>query len=661
MRISIKTKLIVATFIPLLVAISICWLTGFFIHNSQIAAQAKNRVRNNLNTAREVYLNEISHIRDVVKFTAAASYTADAISRRNMSALSTILTPLHRDEHLNIFTAVDANGKILYRANNPQVNGDVLLKNQFVDRALKGEIVSGTSVFSSAELSAEGKELVGQASIKALSTGRSKPGNDDLEQAGMVMESAAPVRDETGKIVGALYGGVLVNNNNRIVDKIKNIVFDEGQSKGRDVGGGATIFLGDVRIATNVITSAGVRAIGTRLSEEVYNRVIINKEKWIDRAFVVEDWYITAYEPILSLDGTPIGCLYVGVMETPYTAIKYEMAYLFSGVLLLGSLIGTAISGAISSRLAKPINELENTARRVASGERNVEIAIRTRDEIGDLARAFNEMTRTLSMRERNIRELNSDLELKVSELEEKHQLLVKTKQELVRAEKLAAIGELAAGVAHEINNPMAIIRGNVELLQMSVSAEAENREEVDTIYLQVGRVERIVSNLIKFARQEQTCFGGVDINRMLHEILTQVRHQIPLTGITSVEQYDSELKSILGDSDQLQQVFTNLVINGIQSMQAEGGTLTLGTLLHVEAGVCEAIISDTGSGIAEEILEQIFNPFFTTKKQGVGLGLSISYGIIKEHGGRIDVQSEIGKGTTFRVVLPVRKSGAGL
>lgn len=661
MRISIKTKLAVSTFIPLLVAISICWLTGFFIHNTQIAAQAKNKVRNNLNTAREVYFNEISHIRDVVKFTAAASYTADAISSGNMSALSAILAPLHRDENLNIFTAVDANGKILYRANNPQVHGDVPVKNQFVERALKGETVSGTSIFSAAELSAEGKGLVDQASIHALVADRTKTGSAEQEQAGMVMVSAAPVRDGTGKIVGALYGGVLVNNNNRIVDKIKNIVFDEGQTNGRDVGGSATIFLGDVRIATNVITSAGVRATGTRLSEEVYNRVILNKEKWIDRAFVVDDWYITAYEPILSLDGTSIGCLYVGVLETPYTAIKYEMAYLFSGVLLLGSLIGTAISGAISARLAKPIHELENMARRVASGERNVEIAIRTKDEIGDLARAFNEMTRTLSMREKNIRELNSDLELKVSELEEKHQLLVKTKQELVRAEKLAAIGELAAGVAHEINNPMAIIRGNIELLQMSIPAEAENREEVDTIYQQVGRVERIVSNLIKFACQEQTHFAGVDINGMLHEILTQVRHQIPLTGITSVEQYDSELKSILGDSDQLQQVFTNLVINGIQSMQTEGGTLTLGTLLHVEAGVCEAIISDTGCGIAEENLEQIFNPFFTTKKQGVGLGLSISYGIIKEHGGRIDVQSTVGKGTTFRVVLPVRRSGGSV
>lgn len=654
MRISIKTKLIVATFTPLLVAISICWLTGFFIHNTQVVAQAKNKVRNNLNAAREVYHNEISHIRDVVKFTAAASYTADAVTAKDMPALSAILAPVFRDERLNIITAVDAKGTIIYRANNPQAFGDDLAQNPLVARALKGEIVSGTAIFSATALAAEGKNLVDQADIPSHMPEKAQPGAADSERAGMVMVSSAPVRDREGRIVGALYGGVLLNNNNGIVDKIKNIVFDGTKSEGRDPGGSATIFLGDLRIATNVLTPSGVRAIGTRMSEEVYNRVILNGEKWIDRAFVVEDWYFSAYEPILSLTGTPVGCLYVGVLEKPYTAIKYDMAYLFSGVLLLGAVIGTAISGAISTRLAKPIHELEKTARRVALGERNVELAIRTKDEIGDLARAFNEMTRTLSMREKNIRDLNSDLELKVSELEDKHQLLVKTKQELVRAEKLAAIGELAAGVAHEINNPMAIIRGNVELLQMSIPLEAGNREEVDTIYQQVGRVERIVANLIKFARQEQTHFGEVNINRMLHEILSQVRHQIPLDGIVSVERYDPDLRSVPGDRDLLQQVFTNLVINAIQSMQAEGGALTLGTLLHAEAGVCEVIISDTGYGIAEEDMEQIFNPFFTTKKQGVGLGLSISYGIIKEHGGRIDVQSAAGNGATFRVVLPV-------
>jgi two-component system NtrC family sensor kinase len=662
MRFSIKAKLTIATLIPLSVAIFICWLTGVFIINTKIVGQAQDKVRNDLNAAREVYLNEIGHIRDVVKFTASAPYTADAFAEGKQKGIGAILTPLKRTENLDVFMALDATGRVLYRANNPGAFGDDQSQNQFAARALKGEIVSGTSLIPPADMAVEGAQLAGQAAITVLATPRARPARETMERAGMMLISAAPVRDDAGNIIGALCGGVLLNNNNTLVDKIKSIVYEGVQADGKDVGS-ATIFLGDLRIATNVLTSAGTRAIGTRLSEEVYNRVILRKEKWLDRAFVVNDWYFTAYEPILSLEGVPIGSLYVGMMEKPYTAIKFNLGFLFSGVLLLGALIGLAVSGFLATRLARPVRELENAARRVAAGERDVRFEVASQDEIGDLAEEFNEMTRTLAQREKDIGELNRGLEQKVlertAELEEKNRLLVKTREELVRAEKLAAIGELAAGVAHEINNPMAIIRGNTELLQMSIPPKADNREEVDTIFQQTGRVERIVANLLRFARQEQKHLGEVFINRLLHEILSQVSHQAPLSGIFSEERYSVELQEIKGDSDQLRQVFTNLILNAIQAMP-EGGKLTIETILHAEAGVCEVDITDTGYGIAAENLEQIFNPFFTTKKQGTGLGLSVTYGIIKEHGGRIDVQSEPGKETTFRVVLPVKQSGNG-
>jgi two-component system, NtrC family, sensor kinase len=147
-----------------------------------------------------------------------------------------------------------------------------------------------------------------------------------MERAGMMLISAAPVRDDAGNIIGALCGGVLLNNNNTLVDRIKSIVYEGAQADGKDVGS-ATIFLGDLRIATNVLTSAGTRAIGTRLSEEVYNRVILRKGKWLGQAFVVNDWYFTAYEPILSLEGIPIGALYVGMMEKPHTTIQIQPGF----------------------------------------------------------------------------------------------------------------------------------------------------------------------------------------------------------------------------------------------------------------------------------------------------------------------------------------------
>ena len=232
----------------------------------------------------------------------------------------------------------------------------------------------------------------------------------------------------------------------------------------------------------------------------------------------------------------------------------------------------------------------------------------------------------------------------------------VRMREETLQSSRLASLGELAAGVAHEINNPMAVIRGNVELLQMSVPIEADNREEVDTIFQQVGRVERIVSNLLKFARQEQKHVGAVAINRLLHEILSQVGHQVSLAGIAIEEQFSTELLEITGDSDQLRQVFTNLMVNAVQAM-GNGGTLTLATrLLGPKEGV-EIAVGDTGTGIAPENREKIFSPFFTTKANGTGLGLSVSYGIVREHGGQINLQSEPGKGSAFMVILPLGTS----
>ncbi|HEY5974161.1 MAG TPA: cache domain-containing protein, partial [Geobacteraceae bacterium] len=300
LRASITAKLTVATLLPLCVAIVICWFTGVFILTSKIVSQAHDKVRNDLNAAREVYNHELDHIRDVVRFTAAAAYTADALAGATPVKIATLLDPLLKSEQLDILTAVDATGRVIYRASNPAVAGDDQAANRFVARALKGEILSGTSIFPARELALENPALAEQAVIPLVPTPRSRPRSDTVERAGMLQVAAAPVRDRFGNLVGVLYGGTLLNNNNRLVDRVRNLVYEGVKYQGQNVGS-STIFLGDLRIATNVPTSDGGRAIGTRMSTEVYNRLILNREKWLGRAFVVSDWYFTAYEPILSL------------------------------------------------------------------------------------------------------------------------------------------------------------------------------------------------------------------------------------------------------------------------------------------------------------------------------------------------------------------------
>jgi two-component system, NtrC family, sensor kinase len=487
-----------------------------------------------------------------------------------------------------------------------------------------------------------------------LSTPHSRPRASTVERSGMVMVSAAPVRDATGRIVGALYGAVLLNNNNVLVDKIKDIVYEGVKFNGKDVGS-ATLFLGDTRIATNVIASSGSRAIGTRLSEEVFNRVLLEKKKWIARAFVVNDWYFTAYEPILDLRGQAIGSLYVGMLEKPYTRMQKHINSTLYLVLLVTSLIGIAVSGFIGTLLARPIKELEKLAHRVAQGERDLQADVPATDEVGDLANAFNQMTRSLSQQEAEIGLLHRGLERKVqertAELNDKNRLLLQTQAELARAEKLADLGIVAAGVAHEINTPLAIIRGNTEVLEMCLPPGHANREEVEIISQQTERMAKIVGNLLAFARQKSLDRQELSIHEVLDDILRQIGHHASMGGLTVQRSYAPDLATIKGDADKLRQVFSNLILNAAQAMRG-GGTLTLATRWLGPGAGCVVEVADTGSGIAPEHLEKIFTPFFTTKEYGSGLGLSVSYGIIKDHGGDIQVESSP-SGTCFHVVIP--------
>ncbi|QEM69552.1 HAMP domain-containing protein [Geobacter sp. FeAm09] len=654
-RFPIRAKLTVGALAPLFVAFFICSLTGLYIIDAKITSQAQEKVRTDLNSAREAYRNELRHIDEPLELTAGNPFAAMSIASGNRSAISSLLTPLLHKKRLDILTAVDREGRVLFRAHNPARFGDKLAGAYFIDQALKGKTVAGTTVLSPGQLAAENDELTAQARIDVVTTPHSRPRQSSVERSGMVMIAAAPVLDSAGRIIGALYGAELLNNNNDLVDKIKDTVYEGVKFKGQDVGT-ATVFLGDTRIATNVHASDGKRAIGTQLSEEVYNKVILENKKWVGRAFVVNDWYLTAYEPIVDLRGEVIGSLYVGMLEKQYSVLKNNVNSILAVVLFISSLIGLAVSGVIGTRLADPIKELEQLTRRVARGERDLHINVRSADELGDLAGEFNQMTHALAQRESEITMLNRSLEQKVlkrtAQLEEKNALLLEAQADLAKAEKLADLGIIAAGVAHEINNPLAVIRGNIEFLEMCLPPDHANREEVGIISEQVERIAKIVGNLLVFARQKTLHQEQVAIHDLLDGILGQIGHQVPMDAVTVVREYTPDLATIRGDGDQLRQVFTNLILNAVQAM-GNKGVLTLKTTGLSPLGGCEVAISDTGPGIRPEHLKKIFTPFFTTKDAGSGLGLSISYGIIKDHGGDIKVSSVEGEGTTFRVTIP--------
>ena len=226
--------------------------------------------------------------------------------------------------------------------------------------------------------------------------------------------------------------------------------------------------------------------------------------------------------------------------------------------------------------------------------------------------------------------------------------------QQLLQADKLASLGQLSAGVAHEINNPLGLILGYTQLMLREESDPSQKYEDLKTIEKHTRNCKTIVEALLNFARKTETKKVLVDVNCAIEQVITVIRHQFELSGIAVHTLYDSDLPQVLGDTEKLKQVVMNLVMNARQSI-SQAGQITISTRYNSRNHNIVIAVEDTGSGIPPHVVTRIFDPFFTTKPtgQGTGLGLSVSYGIVKEHGGEITVDSEPEKGSLFSVTLP--------
>lgn len=227
--------------------------------------------------------------------------------------------------------------------------------------------------------------------------------------------------------------------------------------------------------------------------------------------------------------------------------------------------------------------------------------------------------------------------------------------RQLLQADRLASVGQLAAGVAHEINNPLGLILGYTQLLLREESDAADIRDDLQTIEKQTRNCKKIVEDLLNFARKSGTYLSEVKVNRALRSVIDVVRSQLELDNIIIQTQLDADLPEISGDTEKLKQVFMNMLINARQAI-GKDGNIRITTGIDAEGRSVVIIFQDDGPGIAPDILDNIFDPFFTTKPtgQGTGLGLSVSYGIVEDHQGDIQVSSDVGRGTTFVIRLPI-------
>ncbi len=458
-----------------------------------------------------------------------------------------------------------------------------------------------------------------QAYISLIETPKAAPEPFDPREgtAGLAITGVYPLQDEDGQVIGVVLAAYLFNNDFTLVDRIKEVA-------GVDT---VTVFFGDLRVSTNVMTKEGKRAVGTRVSQEVYDVVLKQGRDYVGRAFVVKEWFITRYVPLRDHQGQVVGSLYVGARVSAFERLVHTFNNRVALIALICIVLAGVIAVPIARFITRPIAELVEANRRLAQGDMTVRVQAYGNGELAVLGRSFNSMVETL------------------------HQ----TQQELLHKEKLASMGQLAAGVAHEINNPLGTILLFSDVMYKEAPEDDPRRDDLKMIINEATRCKNIVADLLNFARQQEVLAQETDVHALLEKVVEGVRLQPIFKDVEIVRQFSPDLPIIQADPAQLQQVFVNLLNNAAEAMQ-EGGTITLATR-PVNSQWVELKVSDTGRGIPEENLGKLFTPFFTTKAlgKGTGLGLSIVYGIIKMHRGQIAVRSQVGQGTTFTVTLPVQ------
>jgi two-component system NtrC family sensor kinase len=628
---SMRFKLI-ASMIAVSVLIGLISLViGVNLLYRAVLDEANNRVRQDLNVARVIYDNRIDAIRQALTISASMPETVRAVSQGDRVAMDRVISGLSGAIQPDFLSFTDANGRVISRLggklSSPSPSAPVnplALKVIADQRAL-----AGTYVLDPSDLVPENPDLAGKARIPVSG------GGDGDNAKALLVGSAVPVRIGND-IAGVIYAGYLLNRDTAIVDKIGETVFRNEIYKGRNVGT-ATIFQANVRIATSVKDASGRRATGTEASREVTRHVLENGETWTHRARVLDDWYITAYEPLSDIEGDRVGMLYVGVLEAKYADIRRQAITVFTVITVSGVILAIFLGWLITSRIMRPVGHLIRASGEISRGNLSPDIGPMSQDDFGQLQRKFLIMTEALKEREKNQKE--------------------ESEIRLIQSEKQASVGKLAAGVAHEINNPLTAVLTFTHMVLRRNDLPDEVRSDLETVAAQTERVREIVKSLLDFSRQSALAPEPLDVNRLVGESVGLLENQALIKGVSLTFTGEKDLPLFVLDHNQCLSVLINMLLNALDATSA-GGTVHVETMkasIQGEDGV-KIVVSDTGTGIKPEYMDRLFDPFFTTKEvgKGTGLGLSVSDGIVQRHGGTITVRSTPGKGAVFTVWLPL-------
>ena len=591
-------------------------MVGVFVVTRLVTSSIQERFVNQLFEASRVAADGIVrreriHLEDL-RLMAFTEGVSEAMASRDTQGLQNLLWPLMLNSKVEAVTAVDQQGQeLLTLVRDPETGEYITLQGRdFSQLDLVVKVLDGDS------------DGVGDKFVAIVDT-----------TFGPYMFTSAPIRTADGQLIGTLMLGVRLET---LLAELK------AQSL-------ADIVLADLNgkvvVATLVEPEEGYGALEMDPSEVSDPDLSMTRELSLyNRDFQA------VYAPLVLRQHT-IGVLGVVLPSNYLLSTGATSRTMFSLIFSLGTVAIIVVGYRLSESIARPILRLRSISQAVAAGDLDQSTGLRRTDEIGELAYAFDSMTLRLRERTAEAARLYDESGQRNQELAEINARLQDTQAQLIQSEKLGAVGQLTAGIVHDVKNPLAVIKGLAEELDEEIGADATIGERLNTIRSSAARANTIVTDLLKFARQSTPELKTRDMRETIETALRMTEYLARKGGIEVVADLPAIPVMSTYDAQQIEQVLINLIQNAIQAMP-DGGTLRIN--LSQAEGALAISVQDSGFGIGPDSLKRIFDPFFTTKPEGegTGLGLSVSYGIVTRHGGRIEVESAPGAGTIFTISL---------
>lgn len=641
---NLQNRLILGFFIAICLTGIVAIAVGIRVIDQNTEEEIERRVRQDITVARMIYHDTLDRLAFQVEHIALSIPLVNAIEGNDTQGPATLdglIEKLYRAQGygLDMLILTDAEGQAVLNPFNPSMK-----RSMSYDSLLQKCLREKTPQSSTALLTLEALKEENPALYEiAAGTGKSEH---------MVLRTAYPILGRDTTLAGALVGGVLLTKDNALAERLKEALYGDTTHQGQDIGC-ADIFQKNMNVSIDTAPPEGTGTACVTAPQEASESVITNGKDWIGETLTGGERYASYFTPLYDIEKNIIGMLHTGLLEDRYRDRQRQTILIFLGITMVGMIVSVYIFFFLGSIIIKRIRILKTATEAIASGTLDYDLPPDVFSGFGIIDEAFNTLSHSLKERDDRLK---------------------KVFKQLTRTERLVSLGQIAAGVAHEINNPLGGILLYSNLVLEELPEDSPARKNMKKIIYQSDRCKEIVQNLLDFARTPSDTMLPLSINEIITKTLSLVRDQSLFHGIEIETMLSDNLPDVRGDRSRLEQVFLNLFINAADAMEG-GGRLTISTqLLTRESGdfdrvvfetekIClltgtdmlKIAVTDTGTGIDKTYQSHIFEPFFTTKDpgQGTGLGLSIAYGIIQQHDGFIDMESEPGEGTTFFILLP--------